>query len=75
MKNGGSAFPEIDSANGGSIGGMSLRDYFAAQIMPAVIAATKREDIIAIILDGGGVARIAKVAYSFADAMLEEREK
>jgi hypothetical protein len=49
------------------VGGMSLRDYFAARVLPAIV-------------EGQGVyeARyptIAKAAYGLADAMLAARQK
>lgn len=64
-----SAFPvKTDMADGSSIEsmGMSLRDYFAAKAMAALIE------------DGGYGSRnndLAKGAYSVADAMLRAREK
>lgn len=82
MKNGGSAFPQIESeyANAAehcgdterpyshvySYGGMSLRDYFAGQALPAII--TPGTMGMTVDLD-------AEMAYRFADAMLAEREK
>ena len=45
--------------------GMSLRDYFAAKAMHAVLVATER----------GTAAEVASEAYALADAMLDEREK
>ena len=50
---------EISSA------GMSLRDYFAAKAMLGI-----HERV-----DSGGFARVAKLAYELADAMLEARNK
>jgi hypothetical protein len=44
--------------------GMTLRDYFAAKAMAALIAASVTDDEI----------KIARWAYSQADAMLTERE-
>ena len=62
--NGGPAFP-ADTAYRGGAGGLSVRDYFAGQALPAVIAkppismnaiATREE--------------IARSAFKYADAML-----
>ena len=69
------AFPEIgcDEAslsNGGCYTterGMTLRDYFAAKAMQAIIS-------FAPYASDGGVSD-AERAYQFADAMLKEREK
>lgn len=64
-----SAFPvKMDMGDGSRIEGMgmSLRDYFAAKAMAALIE------------DGGYGSRnndLAKGAYSVADAMLRAREK
>jgi hypothetical protein len=51
--------------------GMSLRDYFAAQAMQAMVTKSNGQDSI-----GGkkGVPLIAQYAYEFADAMLKARE-
>ncbi len=57
-----------------SVGGMSLRDYFAAAALPECLAAWRRmpeEQQIAIGKMGG----YAALAYSAADAMLAERSK
>lgn len=63
---GGSAFPGIVERPAGGVPGMSLRDYFAAEAMQALIAHYG---------DEGHDAKCASLAYGFADAMLEEREK
>jgi hypothetical protein len=46
--------------------GINLRDYFAAQVLPAVIAQRGA---------GSSPIGIAQFVYVFADAMLEAREK
>ena len=60
---GGPAFPQQDDASGSE--GMTLRDYFAAKAMQALIAAA-----------AGDLPhhRGAYDAYAYADAMLEARE-
>ena len=74
---GGPAFPETeyyDEKPTGLQPGMSLRDYFAAQALPAVIAAYLQAN-------GNGCAadhalrNIPALAYEYADAMLAERAK
>lgn len=65
-KTGGSAFPLPATEWNGADEGMTLRDYFAAKAMAALIE------------DGGYGSRnndLAKGAYSVADAMLRAREK
>ena len=63
-KDGGQAFPHGDPTNGGDIG-MTLRDYFAAQ----VIASASRLPV------SDSFEYCARVAYEQADAMLAERAK
>lgn len=60
------AFPvSVDMGNGQSATnlGMTLRDYFAAKAIPALIARNFDES------------QAAEVAYDYADAMLAERSK
>jgi hypothetical protein len=76
---GGSAFPEVRTDTVGSrgdyrqetysVGGMTLRDYFAAKAMHAMY--------VAALPTGKQTAytEVAKVAYFAADAMLAERAK
>lgn len=55
-------------------GGMTLRGYFAAAALPAVVAATSAGQHM---LSGVGTVHdmIAQDAYRLADAMLRERGK
>lgn len=62
-RNGGPAFPQIDQLT--TISGMTLRDYFAAKVMQALIANP----------DNTTYDFISKHAYEMADAMLAERER
>lgn len=70
------AFPCLERQGAGSgpldlsDPGMTLRDYFAAKAMQAMITKSCGQDTT-----GGkkGVPLIAKFAYEFADAMLDER--
>lgn len=71
---GGPAFPNKESSgNGGSSldsCGMTLRDYFAAKAMQAMISNNR-------IIDNdsdGAVNYASSAAYKFADAMLKARE-
>ena len=69
INDGGYAFPETKFG-----GGMSLRDYFAAQALPSVIA-------VYVAANGNGCAadhalrNVPALAYKYADAMLAERQK
>lgn len=76
--NGGPAFPtatqvEQNQATGETTihqylsDGMTMRDYFAAKAMQAIMASDES--------DGSEWALIAKSAYYAADAMLEARNK
>ena len=71
--NGDTAFPfTVEPGRGTSVEnhyGMSLRDWFAGQVIATIVA----EDIRAPkSLDGAG--RVAVIAYEVADAMLEARK-
>lgn len=72
--NGGPAFPIPGAVNGiaPGFGGMTLRDYFAAKAMAALISGAMANGI-AFETDSPPV--FAYIAYAIADAMLEEREK
>ena len=48
--------------------GMDLRDYFAANAMPAVIENSN------FIFDENDYVEIAKISYQVADAMMKARE-
>jgi aminopeptidase N len=63
--NGGSAFPTSHSKDYPNeiVGGMTLRDYFAAKAMAAYIAANPENADV----------RLADIAYVTADAMIAER--
>lgn len=76
-KNGGPAFPMTEYNGDGSYyhdhSGMTLRDYFAAQALPAIIAAVcARQHHLR---DGMGVRQsMAMDAYELADEMLKARD-
>ena len=59
-----SAFPNDGShANNHHEGGMTLRDYFAAVALPAVMAVFRQPEAV------------AAEAYRYADAMIAERKR
>ena len=64
---GGSAFPAFEFQQNYSqmmaVGGMTLRDYFAAKAMQGLLAGTSTNDGLKIVRD----------AYALADAMLKAR--
>ena len=69
---GGPAFPTMQQCGASGeywmepVGGMSLRDYFAAQAMQGAIArGVKTEEI----------SMVPKMAYLMAEAMIKERNK
>lgn len=80
--NGGPAFPDPQE-NWRGDKGMTLRDYFAAKAMAALIAEPAwmegSRPIVAIFDDRDkktdGPQQFAHVAYRMADAMLEERQQ
>lgn len=65
---GGPAFPSID-AEGFVSTGMSLRDWFAGQILSSAIEST------AIWIKGDSQLSCVKKIYDLADAMLEARQR
>lgn len=67
-QDGGPAFPQIEY--NGYWKGMTLRDYFAAKAMGALISRTS-------VFCGGfdSDKQLVNSAYEYADAMLKEREK
>lgn len=71
--NGGPAFPTENAAQTGATTwryeGMSLRDYFAAQIIAGSV-----EVILSSYSQHESAEKRAKTAYLMADAMLEARE-
>lgn len=80
---GGPAFPEVPGTNNAFEGahGMTLRDYFAAKAMAALIAAhggyedddTSPSAIKAFSEDAPNVVTVADYAYNMADEMLIRR--
>ena len=70
---GGPAFPSpVDMYDGkteSAVRGMTLRDYFAAKAMQALVMDGLKRD------GSATVPNVAKDAYRMADAMLEAREQ
>lgn len=67
------AFPNIGASIGDDTG-MTLRDYFAAKAMQAMLSDAQ---VLQIMMKGplGPSSELADSAYSMADAMLEQRNK
>lgn len=63
------AFPRDDFQNG--VEGMWLRDWFAGQALSGMLAREGESDL----LHPASVKVAAQWAYSFADAMMEARDK
>ena len=66
------AFPVAGALGANQCNGMTLRDYFATAAMQALIAKGMDNPNNR---NAKGVPIIAKFAYEYADAMLEERSK
>ncbi len=66
INDGGPAFPWGE--HGTHLGGMTLRDYFAAKAMQGLVTATQEMTHVT-------VAMLADEAYAYADAMLAARSK
>ena len=78
MKDGGPAFPF--ACQGPTTGpeiyyGMSIRDYFAARVMAAMIPRYDVDDGIVSEHPHTGQEMLVRAAYRVADAMIAEREK
>lgn len=73
VNNGGSAFPISYSPSYPNeiVGGMTLRDYFAAKAMEAMIIKGMEDTKRGI----NGVGFIVEYAYEYADAMIKQRNK
>lgn len=75
---GGHAFPKTGNFNqdqpadcdSRDQNGMSLRDYFAAKALPAVIEAGSKQKSVPVNHE-----IVAQTCYAIADAMIEERSK
>ena len=64
---GGTAFPVPRHPNGGPVeNGMTLRDYFAAKAMAAMVTANNYS---------GTTSEMVRNSYYIADVMLKERNK
>lgn len=78
IDDGGPAFPTEPNTQPGFYlhHGMSLRDYFAGQALPAVIVVTSEGNHRPIMRDGERTIApaIARDAYEMADAMLAARK-
>jgi len=77
QKDGRSAFPVFDSYREGTDYfardyGMSQRDYFAGKALVGMLASFSG---IFAMLEAGEASRVAKAAFIFADAMMEEGGK
>jgi hypothetical protein len=67
VNHGGPAFPQLSDAYRS---GMTLRDYFAAQALPAVVTLCFADTDAK---DGKGPDYFSKCSYMIADAMLKAR--
>lgn len=65
--------PQTGRANGFHVG-MTLRDYFAAKAMQAMVSAPDVLSDMAMRADGSISSVAATAAYQMADAMLRARE-
>ena len=74
-KTGGPAFPAVRIV-GREYQGMTLRDYFAGQALAGFLANPAATEAQTSVEHEGSLEELAALAsYSFADAMLKERER
>jgi hypothetical protein len=72
IDNGGAAFPQTWEADSGDqLTGMSLRDWFAGQVIAGISGACFAAS--GYVSDAPRQTTLAKIAYHLADAMLKER--
>jgi hypothetical protein len=78
INNGGPAFPEsyigADMPHEGVGNGMSLRDYAAIKVLPAIYADAMKGDVSGLFSSPDWRIGLALDAYKMADAMLKARE-
>jgi len=76
IDNGGQAFPVVVSSEGAVWYGMTLRDWYAGQVIPCVYATAMREaeQGSGLLQDEHWRTGLAADAYALADAMLAARE-
>jgi len=68
MKNdGGNAFPRQESEHYHGMDGMTLRDYFAGQVIIGILSSAQ--------LNTNDIAQLSSEAYEGADAMIQQRDK
>ena len=67
IKDGGPAFPIKGPVMSSDVQGLSMRDYFAAKAMQALVGAEFRQEFT--------TEEDASYAYKMADAMLKAREQ
>lgn len=69
---GGPAFPHWDGPSGNCFNGTTLRDYFAAKALPAIVSEATLESFKGHATEKCAAA--ARIAYGLADAMLQARK-
>jgi len=68
------AFPHVNFI-GEKISGMTLRDYFAAQVLSGYFANNHKDELEELgLFDTSTYRRIAEHCYEMADQMLEARQ-
>ena len=67
LNDGGPAFPSTITDDSLHVGGMSLRDYFAAKAMQGLLSMDLKPDV--------ENEELAEAAYAIADAMIKERTR
>jgi hypothetical protein len=73
---GGPAFPlAVDGNKEWHVDGMSLRDYFAGQVVSNIAFPSLTEAFKRGVYRDRAISEISKASYAFADAMLEARKK
>jgi hypothetical protein len=67
--------PDVDLNHDQILGGMTLRDYFAAKAMQAILADQYANGIYVLDLDNDSEIVASNAAYTMADAMMKARSE
>jgi hypothetical protein len=68
-------FPETGAGHASAFQGMTLRDYFAAKAMQAILADQYANGIYVLDLDNDSEIVASNAAYTMADAMMKARSE
>ena len=70
-------FAWINNTGGAATNGVTVRDYFAAKAMQAILTSPEFLSVVTAeqALGTNASERVSKIAYKYSDAMMTERSK